>query len=218
MGARRTPPHGSHGSADISHDADSYPQEVEVGNVEYKLKLVSPTPARFQQLVTQLAYRLAEGRGRAVYLLGVKDDGALHGLCPRDMCASLGTLRRMCGQVSARMVVAAQRTKGVPTGRIAEVRIEQFAECAQVEVRIAVLGSAQAGKSSVVGVLAGGPGALLGSIESSVALTSLRITPVQWWARRARRRQGVRADAGDAAHTRARDGRNLLHLTASARL
>jgi len=161
MGARRTPPHGSHGSADISHDADSYPQEVEVGNVEYKLKLVSPTPARFQQLVTQLAYRLAEGRGRAVYLLGVEDDGALHGLCPRDMSASLGTLRRMCGHVSARMVVAAQRTKGVPTGRIAEVRIEQFAECAQVEVRIAVLGSAQAGKSSVVGVLAGGPGALL---------------------------------------------------------
>ncbi|KAG8912749.1 hypothetical protein FRC00_003869, partial [Tulasnella sp. 408] len=44
--------------------------EIEEGNVEYKLKLIAPTPARFTRLVTQLKYRLLEGGGQALYEIG----------------------------------------------------------------------------------------------------------------------------------------------------
>lgn len=40
----------------------SLPPEVEEGNVEYKLKLINPTPNRLQQLITQMKWRLKEGK------------------------------------------------------------------------------------------------------------------------------------------------------------
>lgn len=87
---------------DGSTGRESLSREVEVGNVEYKLKLVEPTPMRFQGLVTQLKWRLAEGTGEALYEIGVGDDGTLAGLGERDMAASLDTLRRMCVALSAK--------------------------------------------------------------------------------------------------------------------
>ncbi|KAH6905498.1 GTP binding protein 2 [Coprinopsis sp. MPI-PUGE-AT-0042] len=47
--------------------------ESDDGNVEYKLQLLDPTPARFASLVTQLKWRLLEGGGQAYYELGVAD-------------------------------------------------------------------------------------------------------------------------------------------------
>lgn len=55
----------------------SLPPEVERGNIEYKLKLVDPTPVRFEHLVTQMKWRLQEGFGEAIYEIGVSDDGYL---------------------------------------------------------------------------------------------------------------------------------------------
>lgn len=37
------------------------PPEPQEGNVEYKLKLINPSPNRLQQLVTQMKWRLEEG-------------------------------------------------------------------------------------------------------------------------------------------------------------
>ena len=69
--------------------------QVEVGNVEYKLKLLSPTASRFEHLVTQMKWRLREGQGEAIYEIGVSDSGILTGLSEEDMEDSLKTLRRM---------------------------------------------------------------------------------------------------------------------------
>lgn len=60
-----------------------------------QLKLVGPTQQRFEHLATQLKWRLQEGRGEAVYQIGVEDNGLLVGLSEADMRASLRTLRRM---------------------------------------------------------------------------------------------------------------------------
>ena len=68
---------------------------MEEGNVEYKLKLLNPTPARFEHLVTQMKWRLQEGRGEAIYQIGVADCGVLRGLNQVEMDASLDTLERM---------------------------------------------------------------------------------------------------------------------------
>lgn len=60
-----------------------------------QLKLVNPTQYRFEHLATQMKWRLQEGKGEAVYQIGVEDNGLLVGLSEDDMKASLKTLHRM---------------------------------------------------------------------------------------------------------------------------
>jgi len=79
--------------------------EVEQGNIEYKLKLIDPTPTRFDRLVTQLKWRLLEGGGQACYELGVTDDGLLIGLSREYLERSLETLEMMAGEIGASVVV-----------------------------------------------------------------------------------------------------------------
>ena len=68
---------------------------MEEGNIEYKLKLLNPSASRFEHLVTQMKWRLQEGRGEAIYQIGVADCGALKGLSEPELDASLETLSRM---------------------------------------------------------------------------------------------------------------------------
>jgi hypothetical protein len=42
------------------------PRETESGCIEYKRQLLSPSPFRLQQLISQLKWRLAEGDGRCM--------------------------------------------------------------------------------------------------------------------------------------------------------
>lgn len=72
---------------------DFLPPEIEKGNIEYKLKLIDPTPIRLEHLVTQLKWRLQEGLGEAVYEIGVSDNGFLFGLTEEDLKKSMETLK-----------------------------------------------------------------------------------------------------------------------------
>ncbi|TRY96977.1 hypothetical protein DNTS_001417 [Danionella cerebrum] len=112
------------------------PPEAEEGNIEYKLKLVNPTQYRFEHLATQLKWRLQEGRGEAVYQIGVEDNGLLVGLTEDDMKASLKTLRRMAEKVGADITLLRER---------------EF-----LDLRVAVLGNVDSGKSTLLGVLTQG--------------------------------------------------------------
>ncbi|KAF8305103.1 hypothetical protein DL93DRAFT_2089814 [Clavulina sp. PMI_390] len=84
--------------------------EVEVGNVEYKLKLLNPTPERFTRLVTQLKWRLLAGSGQALYEIGVSDSGQLIGLTRKDLDESLDTLERMAGELGATLIIQKEIT------------------------------------------------------------------------------------------------------------
>ncbi|TFK47389.1 hypothetical protein OE88DRAFT_1666146 [Heliocybe sulcata] len=79
--------------------------EAEDGNVEYKLQLLSPSPARFARLVTQLKWRLLEGGGQAYYEIGIADSGALIGLPRVQLEASIQTLEEMAGEIGASVIV-----------------------------------------------------------------------------------------------------------------
>lgn len=72
---------------------NSLPPEIEKGNIEYKLKLIDPSPIRFEHLVTQLKWRLQEGLGEALYEIGVGDNGYLFGLTEEDLKKSMETLK-----------------------------------------------------------------------------------------------------------------------------
>jgi GTPase len=55
-------------------------KESYYGNVEYKQELKDLTSTKIQKYATQLKFRLIEGNGKAIYLLGIKDDGTILGV------------------------------------------------------------------------------------------------------------------------------------------
>eukprot|EP01117_Protostelium_nocturnum_P008571 TRINITY_DN3079_c0_g1_i5.p1 TRINITY_DN3079_c0_g1~~TRINITY_DN3079_c0_g1_i5.p1 ORF type:complete len:165 (+),score=68.81 TRINITY_DN3079_c0_g1_i5:297-791(+) len=81
--------------------AVALPQEIEEGNIEYKLKLVNPTQDRIEHLISQMKWRLTEGMGEAIYEIGVEDDGNPTGLSEVEMAASIKNLEMMAKQLSA---------------------------------------------------------------------------------------------------------------------
>ncbi|KAH8360191.1 hypothetical protein KR093_011282 [Drosophila rubida] len=129
------------------------PPEPQLGNVEYKLKLVNPSKQRFEHLVTQMKWRLREGHGEAIYEIGVSDAGHLQGLSDKDMNASLTTLKQMAHHLGASTSVLRRKTIAVRRS-VAEVLVRKIPDDQHnIEVRVAVLGGADAGKSTLLGVL-----------------------------------------------------------------
>ncbi|XP_052861170.1 GTP-binding protein 2 isoform X2 [Anopheles cruzii] len=132
------------------------PPEPQLGNIEYKLKLINPSKQRFEHLVTQMKWRLREGNGEAIYEIGVSDSGHLHGLSDSDMSVSLHTLNQMARKLDASTSVL--RRKSLPDDRsVVEVLVRKIPDDQHnIEVRVAVLGGADAGKSTLLGVLTQG--------------------------------------------------------------
>uniref|UniRef100_A0A3Q3X8C3 Tr-type G domain-containing protein n=1 Tax=Mola mola TaxID=94237 RepID=A0A3Q3X8C3_MOLML len=122
------------------------------------LKLVNPTQYRFEHLATQLKWRLQEGRGEAVYQIGVEDNGMLVGLTEADMKASLKTLKRMAEKVGADITLLREREVDYDLDRkIAEVLVRKVPDDQQfLDLRVAVLGNVDSGKSTLLGVLTQG--------------------------------------------------------------
>lgn len=90
----------------LSLDQGSWRNEIEPevdsnGHIEYKLKILSPNPARFEKLTTQLKWRLLEGGGIALYEIGVLDDGTLIGLNLHQMEESLTNLSKMAHELNS---------------------------------------------------------------------------------------------------------------------
>ncbi|KAJ8906240.1 hypothetical protein NDN08_002734 [Rhodosorus marinus] len=148
------------GVDDLSQDLglmrveDLTPEDDE-GNMEYKWCLVNPSRERFMQLVTQMNFRLLEGQGEAIYQVGVEDDGRLRGLHPDALEASLHTLKRMASELKAETTVICE-TAG-REGKCAEVLVRQTPESIEDyhDLRVAVAGNVDSGKSTLVGVLTG---------------------------------------------------------------
>uniref|UniRef100_A0A1I7VG43 Tr-type G domain-containing protein n=1 Tax=Loa loa TaxID=7209 RepID=A0A1I7VG43_LOALO len=141
---------------------NSLPPEVEEGNIEYKVKLVNPSLSRMQHLITQMKWRLREGQGEAIYEIGVQDDGTIKGLTDKELDASVRTLKSMAAALNASVVVLRERDvtpKSVTScrRRVVELLIRKIPDNQQfIGLRIAILGSANAGKSTLCGVLTQG--------------------------------------------------------------
>ncbi|XP_047495621.1 GTP-binding protein 2-like isoform X1 [Penaeus chinensis] len=139
---------------------DQLPSEPQEGNIEYKLKLVNPNHERFKRLVSQMQWRLREGLGEAIYEIGVEDSGILLGLTQEELGASMATLRRMAKQLGASLTVIREKTISGHNGEIrkaAEVLVRKVPDDQySIELRIAVLGNSDVGKSTLLGVLTRG--------------------------------------------------------------
>ena len=153
-------------SAPVDDDYTYLPPEPQMGNIEYKLKLVNPSASRLEHLVTQmkvengmkeslelnLQWRLREGNGEAIYEMGVEDNGIMTGLSEEDMDSSLDTLQEMARRLGATVQVLRQRR--IETRTVAEILVRKVPDDQQaIELRVCVLGSADVGKSTLLGVL-----------------------------------------------------------------
>jgi len=140
-------------------DFHSLPPEPQMGNVEYKLKLVNPTAQRLEHLVTQMKWRLREGQGEAIYEIGVEDNGLMTGLSDVDMDSSIETLREMARRLEATIQVLRDRVVVTEDGvrYVAEILVRKVPDDRQcIDLRVCILGSADVGKSTLLGVLTQG--------------------------------------------------------------
>ncbi|KAJ1354918.1 GTP binding protein [Parelaphostrongylus tenuis] len=145
----------------ISKTQNRLPPEMELGNIEYKVKLVNPSSLRLQHLITQMKWRLREGQGEAIYEVGVEDNGQLCGLSDVELEESLITLRAMANALGASMVILTEKDvtprNSCSRRRVVEVLVRKVPECQQfIELRLAVLGGADVGKSTLCGVMTQG--------------------------------------------------------------
>lgn len=68
----------------INKEFPKQPQEQEYGNKEYKWKILPDDKSKMKykcnKLASQMMYRIYEGNGKAIYLIGVLDNGTPIGL------------------------------------------------------------------------------------------------------------------------------------------
>ena len=97
-------------------------------------------------------WRLKEGQGEALYEIGVKDCGALSGVSNDELQASLVTLGTMADRLGASITILYERQ--LDNGRhIVEVLVRKVPDDQHfIDLRVAVLGTVDSGKSSLVGV------------------------------------------------------------------
>ncbi|XP_034407444.1 GTP-binding protein 1-like isoform X2 [Cyclopterus lumpus] len=120
-----------------------------------KLVLVSPTGQQYDSLLRHLRQQVDEGCGETIYVVGMGSDGGDYGLDAKDMEASVATVRSLCEQIEADLILLRERMDA--GGRIRDYLIRRrVGEQDFLEVRVAVVGNVDAGKSTLLGVLTHG--------------------------------------------------------------
>jgi len=64
-------------------------EEKYFGNIEYKRTISDKGGERIKHLTTQLNFRLIEGKGQAIYRIGVEDDGTPLGINDHNLIGSI---------------------------------------------------------------------------------------------------------------------------------
>ena len=57
-----------------------FKKEKYYGNIEYKLKLNNLSELKKEKYISQMRFRLIEGNGKAIYIIGIKDNGEIIGI------------------------------------------------------------------------------------------------------------------------------------------
>ncbi|KAM5148228.1 GTP-binding protein 1 [Mantella aurantiaca] len=117
--------------------------------------LVSPSAEQYDSLLHQLRDRMDEGRGETIYVIGQGSDGTEYGLNECDMEASVATVSSMAEQIVADMILLREHQE--VGGKVRDYLLrKRVGDNDFLEVRVAVVGNVDAGKSTLLGVLTHG--------------------------------------------------------------
>tara|TARA_B100000927_G_scaffold258467_1_gene226913 strand:- start:57 stop:497 length:441 start_codon:yes stop_codon:yes gene_type:complete len=83
------------------------PEEKYYGNREYKRfilfndKKENKRKLKINKRSTQLLFRLSEGEGKALYIIGLEDDGIVYGIEEHILIESINNIIEMCNIIKA---------------------------------------------------------------------------------------------------------------------
>ena len=132
------------------NDKCKLPPEVEEGNIEYKRQLCSLSRYRFQQLQSQMKWRVDEGRGTAIYLIGVDDDGTIVKLSTKNKKESLKNVKKIAAKIDCYIDNITYKDFYYEIVIKKNIKLLDF-----VEKRIVFFGNSEVGKSTLISVLCG---------------------------------------------------------------
>ncbi|XP_028934630.1 GTP-binding protein 1 isoform X1 [Ornithorhynchus anatinus] len=140
--------------SDCSEDGEPLNGEPEL-DLTSKLVLVSPTSEQYDSLLRQMWERMDEGCGETIYVIGQGSDGTEYGLSEADMEASYATVKSMAEQIEADVILLREHLEA--GGRVRDYLVrKRVGDNDFLEVRVAVVGNVDAGKSTLLGVLTHG--------------------------------------------------------------
>ena len=73
--------------------------EIEEGNIEYKRYLINLSKKRFEELLSQMKWRISEGNGIAFYYIGVNDDGTIENINSSQIKESINNLKKISSKI-----------------------------------------------------------------------------------------------------------------------
>uniref|UniRef100_A0A674IIC9 GTP-binding protein 1 n=3 Tax=Terrapene triunguis TaxID=2587831 RepID=A0A674IIC9_9SAUR len=147
-------PHRAAFGSDCSEDGEVLNGEPEL-DLTSKLVMVSPTSEQYDSLLQQMWERMDEGCGETIYVIGQGSDGTEYGLSEADMEASYATVKSMAEQLEADVILLREHQEAGGKVRDYLVR-KRVGDNDFLEVRVAVVGNVDAGKSTLLGVLTHG--------------------------------------------------------------
>ena len=121
------------------------------GNVEYKFKLIEKNNDRINNLVTQMRYRVDEGNGEAIYVIGIMDDGEMVGITKEEYTKTIMTLKS-CADKNNYVVKLLSKTEK-NNKFVYEILIRENNISNYIDIKVAVAGNVDSGKSSTIGTL-----------------------------------------------------------------
>ncbi|XP_076810176.1 GTP-binding protein 1-like isoform X1 [Clavelina lepadiformis] len=126
--------------------------DIEERQIFSKVILISPTDDEYHLLMKQLKQRIQENQGECVYAVGESDVDVESGLCDEELAASKATLLSLAESLDCHCTLLRERP--ADKGKIAEFLIRRrYEENDFLEVKVAVVGNVDAGKSTLLGVL-----------------------------------------------------------------
>lgn len=150
-------------SKEMMNQLNSQLQELQIpsvttdySSIRSKKVLVSPTELQFELLRKRMKDRIADSRGETIYEIGIGEDASDSGLDADEYAASLATLQSLAATLNADCVELRLRRgeKGTTVGQYL-IR-QKVDENDFMEIRVAVVGNVDAGKSTLLGVLTHG--------------------------------------------------------------
>ncbi|XP_024083663.1 GTP-binding protein 1 [Cimex lectularius] len=128
---------------------------IDYSSIRSKASLVSPTSEQFDLLQRKLKERVDNGRGETIFEVGIGEDGGETGLNPDEYDASVATLQSLAATLDADCVLL--RNKKGEQGMTGQYLVRRrVVEQDFLEIRVAVVGNVDAGKSTLLGVLTHG--------------------------------------------------------------
>ena len=73
------------------------------GNKEYKLKILKDERKNIVKKATQMLFRLYEGTGKAIYIIGIEDSGTAKGISHFELSQSIKNLTLIAGELEAQL-------------------------------------------------------------------------------------------------------------------